>query len=366
MNDPKNHHYIPQAYLRNFSTERNGEYYVYVRYKKEKFHETNIRNICSENYFYTIPNEIGPNKNLIEKFYADNIDNSYTEISKLITDDNIKSITDEQRKKILFGIINLYFRTPRFLRYFEQHITELSSKFDDYNLGKTERHKVNFFGKIIDFQKIDHKDFSSKLKEKGKILFLSQHIKLTYDLVEFKLNDGIGIAKIEGNSEFITSDNPVTIRNAKGNLENIFDTDNIINLPINKKHLITITPKQEKSLKGKFLRISASSDYVTGMNNAIESKCDKWIIGSKDGVNNHLEKVEKIETDPIIGKKFIDSVLEKEKIVRELSIILDKNNGILTQEVLDKLVEASKSEIMKDDENMIRYISELKQYGLIK
>lgn len=354
--EPKNHHYIPQSYLRNFSTRRNGNDYINVRYWGEKFHETNIKNICSENYFYSIPGADAETKNLIEKYYSENIDALYPEITELAINEQITQITDEQREKILYVVLNLYFRTPKFLTYYENHIYELGRKFDDYYLGKTERHSINFFGKKIDFRQINYDVFKRNLKEKGKQLFLSQHIKLFKEFVDFKKHDGISISKIEDDSEFITSDNPVIIRNTQGVNLNIFSPDNLIHLPITNKFMFTLTPKSESTLKGSFLRISDTNDIVTGINHDIEKNSEKWIIGSKDGINNHLDMVDSIENNIQIGEEFAKRNIEKARVAFDLGKVLDKNGGMFSQEVIDKLKEASRNKYMKDDPNLKRFL----------
>ena len=182
MSEPKNQHYIPQSYLRGFAHKRKENYYVYVRFKGEKFHETNVRNICSENYFYTIPDAPVDTKNLIEKYYSNNIDNLYPEIQNIVCTDNKITITNDERIKIINGVLNLYFRTPKFLKYYQGHIKRLEKMFDDYHLGKTERYKIDFFGRTIDFQLLDYNNFKSKITDKSKQLFLTQHIKSFNDL----------------------------------------------------------------------------------------------------------------------------------------------------------------------------------------
>jgi len=366
MDEPKNQHYIPQSYLRGFAEKRKDEFYVFVRFYGEKFHETNIRNICSENYFYTIPDATAKNKNLIEKYYSQNIDSLYPEIQNIICNDSKTEINNDERIKIINGILNLYFRTPRFLKYYENHINALVKAFDDYYLGITERHKIEFFDKIIDFQQVDYDKFKKSISDKTKQLFLSQHIKLFNDFVEYKKNDGIGISKIEDDSEYITSDNPVIIRNPSGTAKNIFALSNVIMLPINKKYLITIIPKAEQSMAGKFLRISASFDDVVGVNDDIERNSEKWIIGSKDGIHNHLEKVNKINTDFKEGSEFAKRLIQKRELLKPLDAILSSNGGVINQEFISKILELSKAEIMKDDVNMVRYLKELKRDGFIK
>jgi len=366
MAELKNHHYIPKSYLRNFSFQKNKDYYAFVRYMNEKTYETNIRNICSENYFYSIPGLSANNKNIIEKYYANSIDNLYPEITEIITNDSITQLTVDQRKKILSCSLNLYFRTPKFLKYCSEHIKKLENIFDEYHLGKNERYKVNFFDSKIDLRQIDYSKFKSKIGDKSKQLFLIQHIKIFNDFVDYKHDDGIAVYKIEDESEFITSDNPIIIRNANGTLDNIFAYDNVIYLPINNKYLITITPKSEASLQNTFLRISADFDFVMTINYDIDKNSDKWIIGSENSISSHLDLMEQTKETTEDNMRIFERAEKKHVIMQKLSKLLDKSDGKLTNEVIEELKKASKTEIMKDDVNMIRYMNELKANGYIK
>src|SRR5882672_9821812 len=115
MSDAKIQHYTPQSYLRNFAAERNRQWYVHVRHGDDKFYETNIKNICSEQHFYSIPGVPDHQKNFVEKYYADNIDNLFPEITSVITDDSVTTIDLSIREKIIDAVLSLYFRTPKFL-----------------------------------------------------------------------------------------------------------------------------------------------------------------------------------------------------------------------------------------------------------
>jgi len=367
MEEAKNQHYIPQSYLRNFTIRKKGKnFYVFVRFKGERFYETNVRNICSENYFYSIPGVENIDKNSVEKYYADKIDSLYPEILKIVCDDNLTIISQDQREKIIRAVLNLYFRTPKFLKYYQNHIYKLEEIIDAYHLGKSENYIIDFFGYSIDLRTVNYSEFKLQIKDKGKQLFLSQHLKFFEEFVSYKKNDGIGISKIEDDSEYITSDNPVIIRNSRGKMRNIFSKGNVIYLPINNKYLITITPKSEDELKGTFSRISASFDDVVGINHDIEKNSEKWIIGSKDGMHNHLDKVELIEKDRRAGESYFNRNIKKAILMKELEKVLNRNGGTLTREVIVKIIAVSKEEVMKDDVNMKRYLVQLREKGFIK
>ncbi len=55
MTAPKNHHYVPQSYLRRFSSD-GTQVYVFDKSTRRSF-VTNVKNVASETYFHDIPED---------------------------------------------------------------------------------------------------------------------------------------------------------------------------------------------------------------------------------------------------------------------------------------------------------------------
>ena len=54
-NEPRNHHYIPQCYLRGFGWKHKKQWYTNVAFgKKGQWHATNIRNVGAERDFLRV------------------------------------------------------------------------------------------------------------------------------------------------------------------------------------------------------------------------------------------------------------------------------------------------------------------------
>ena len=102
------------------------------------------------------------------------------------------------------------------------------------------------------------------------------------------------------------------------------------------------------------------------INHDIDNNSEKWIIGSENSINSHLDLMEQTKTITKDNKVIIERAEKKNVIMQELLDVLDKNGGKLTTKEIETLIKASKTEIMKDDVNMIRYINELKTSGYIK
>lgn len=360
--NPKNHHYIPQSYLKNFAFRQKTknsktDYYVYVRFDGKEF-QTNVRNICSENYFYTIPGVDDVKKTIIENYYAENIDSLYPKMYDLVTNDSITSITNEQRIMLLVGCLSLYFRTPAFIKLLHTHYTQLLKDLHSYYYGYSEKSYSLFFNEKVDLKNIDYDKLRKNVMEENKTVFLIDHLRIFNKYAEYRKDDGIGITKIEDDFQFITSDNPVCIRNMHtGDFYDLFDINNIITLPINHRYILTITPKFDNTLKGTFSRISGNYLDALISNHSIEQNSEKWIIGTPDSITNHIsDQIKYNELTPDNLKMFED-MKRRAQIMNEFDSFRISQGGIVNDKVVKRFLEISEMEVMKNDPNVIRILS---------
>jgi hypothetical protein len=361
MNEPKNQHYIPQSYLRNFSEKKGMEYFVYVRNAGEKFHLTNIRNICSEKDFYSIPNATAEDTNIIEKYYANNIDNLFTEVTSIITDENITKINLETRKKIITACLSLYLRTPKFLNSYNLKSVSVINAMKKYFFKNSGIYSIDFYGKQIEIKKDDLEKLESDVKKENKILFLNEHLEILNRFINFKINDDIGVQKIVDDTEFITSDNPVIISNPN-RLTNIFDKENMIQLPINSKYLLTIYPKSISTNQNTISRIDGNYRSTLTINDSVEKNSDRWIIGTKTNIDRLINDQIKYSEPSDTNEKIVIDYEDGIKLLTKFHAILDKKKGI-SKELLDHLRILMTNNLLKDDTNLLKVIKEIKAMG---
>ncbi len=371
MSDSKNQHYIPRSYLRNFAHEirkkgEEEEYYVYVRFRGEKFHSVNIKNICSESYFYSIPEVEEEFKNFIEKNYADKIDVLYPKIYNLIINDDYKKISESERANIIVGCLSLYFRTPKFFKIIERNCKSLIEDLKKYHNDKTEKRFTTYLYKQVDLQALDYERVSFDFQNKHKAFILREHYRVLADFLGYKQNAGIGISKLVDKSEFITCDNPVIIRNKKtGKFHDLYDPDNLIMLPINNKYLVTVLPNTEESLYHSFNRIESNFIQTLTVNIDIEKNSEQWIIGTPRSIEHHLYDQWSYNLITPKNLQMVEDMKQQLKIMLEFTAFLKSRNNIIDDEVVKRFVEISKNPLMKDDPNVIRTLAEFKQEGRI-
>ncbi len=362
MAEAKNHHYIPQSYLRKFAYQKGDNFYVYVRYIGEKFFPVNVRNICSENYFYTNPD--AEDKTEIESFYANNIDNVFPIIYELAKDEKVEKVDAETIERVVTAALSLYLRTPKFLNEYNAHILKLLEGLEQFVMGKTETHHVNFLGKKIDIKNLNLETLKNEILKENKVIFLSEHIQVLNSLVKFIGADGLGFNIIADDSEFITGDNPVIIRNhLTGQFHHLFDPNNVIYLPIDHKRMLTITPKNFGRIENRVLRVLCTEDFAITTNYDIEANSEKWIIGSEDSLKNHMvdQAAKKDETPENIH--WLENNKMKASLMGELYDMLIKNNDEINSEIAAKVLSLSQHNLLKDDPQLKKALASLKELG---
>jgi len=75
-----NQHYVQRSYLKNFAAQKRKGYFVDVYdTEKDRYFNTNIKNICSEIDLYTLDNDnsIGDDLLIIEKMYSNGFELLY-------------------------------------------------------------------------------------------------------------------------------------------------------------------------------------------------------------------------------------------------------------------------------------------------
>jgi len=205
LNSPENNqqktkgqHYIPRFYLKQFSKEKNGEYYVWCyNLKSSKVFKANISKVCKENWFYDKHNVFENVLSVIEdqhskiyKFIRDNPIYPLTELEKRIIMEFIY-LTHARTRKAREGVLNV----NEDVQYDEKFRNKFQNKFPGKNIEeelesiKQTIQLANIFG-----IEIPEYEYDPKTEETMEKL-------MSYDYYILMNNTGI---------EFYTSDHPIS------------------------------------------------------------------------------------------------------------------------------------------------------------
>lgn len=356
-------HFIPQAYLRKFAHTIDGKNYFVAVYDKQTeryISDINVSKICAETDFYTLKHLEGIQQYSIENFFADNIENRYNEIYSLLVEEKKQFITPEEKTFILYNTLSMYFRTPKVLNQFIEFTGQLLLDVQERTNEKT----IDFLGYKISLEENSFKEIKKEIRENNRVNYISTQLALLEEFVKFKLLDGLVVIELIGQQEFITSDNPVEIRNPRENGFSLFSDGNVIYIPLDPKHALFIAPKNNGSIvnevfyqKDNFVQ-HITSNYVSYENS------ERWIIGTKKGVEQSLLDYENytkaVEDDHPLLLKF----RVKLQLIQEILNFAEKGVANSNLELIESLKALKAHEYFDESADLIEMYNKFKNAGL--
>ena len=127
--ETKRQHFVPQAYLKNFSSEKGGEFFINAlptsSPSSDKIFTPNIKNIAIEKDIYTLPGDTEDERQLIERFYSDNFEAHYDKVYQILTDPTKNSVTAAERELIISTVVTMFYRTTKWINSHNEFMTRV-------------------------------------------------------------------------------------------------------------------------------------------------------------------------------------------------------------------------------------------------
>lgn len=324
-----------------------------------------IRDICVQSNLYTIPNEDIDKKFILENYYANNVDSAFPDIYNILIDDKIVHISPNQKNKILFTVLSLYFRTPKFLNSISSNddkIIEASAITKDQQ-GYV---RINWEDGQKSFFHIDKlNEEKSRRREYNRIKFLREHFEAWHDFV-FKRNHGvINVFKFQETKPLITSNNPVQIGSLYGG-DGLFSSYGSIRLPLDSHHLLWIAPYEinhDKSQLNRIYRQYRDESFAITSNKKAEQLAERRIFGSPGSISHHISDQQKFNTIEF-GEPLIENFKDKISALNEL-LSLMKRHGVSNSIVADKVKQMRRLNAFKDSRELQFIIDSLAKNGFL-
>jgi len=304
MNNPetKRCHFVPITYLDKFYQTVNNKKVLVAKSKLDgKIFHPSVTSICVRKHLYTLPGETSDDRQLIEDFYSENIENDYNKIYNILNKPKVRRISNSERELIITTIITLLFRNPMILDRFNEFWSESINRL--YNLAENSSSRT--FGidnETVNIDLVPKKDLLKANKYQNKQIFNISHIKFAFRLIDIRMNDCITVNEIEDNNEYISSDNPVSYINPRAKITGMFDPTNYLRLPLNTKKCLIIYPTNYKDCNPSEitrLKIKSNSALLdtTLINRLQHFNANQIIIGSFKSIKNIDNQINQSEED---------------------------------------------------------------------
>ena len=322
-------HYVPKTYMKRFSSERNDSHYIMgidkMAIQQEKIIEFNTANVCLRKNLYTLNGNTEKERQKIEKFYSEEIENNYNNVYSMLTNPTKVFITPNERELILSTIIAMLYRTTKWISEHNK-VWDMSLERVYYLCEQTGSKHFQFEGERISIEGKSLQQIQKEFATNSRENQVKTQLEVAFKLISVRLNDGIFVSKLgKSDCRFITSDNPVVLRNSRNVKIIPFDRHNTITLPLDEKHKLMIMPTSEPSEQNLIVRHTtfgtwADLDMIVSNGLQLENS-EKFILGSEENLKEYLllkkeferpmTKSEKSET------KTNEEILNKIKSVRE-------------------------------------------------
>jgi hypothetical protein len=359
----KHQHFIPRTYLKKFAHTQNGDTFLvdtFNKLTKELKPNISVVDICVETDLYTLNHLEGDQKYEIENFFSDNIESKYPDIYRLLAEEKKEIITPEERTLILFTTLSMYFRTPKVLNQF----VSFSAKLIDQVKSETEADTMDFLGYKILTKGKSFNEIKNEIKETNRIDYIKTQLALLNQFIQFKALDGLVVIELVGEQEFITSDNPVEIRNSFGIGFNLFDTKNSIYIPLDPKHALFIAPKLENSILNQVFYQRDNFFHHITLNHCVFENAERWILGTKMGIEKFLKDEEEYSMPADYNHPVLVKLNTKLELMLTFSMLSEKGISNENQELIEFLKKLPQHELYNESVEFQDIYKKLKEKGL--
>jgi hypothetical protein len=295
MGEVKRMHYVPRVYLKHFANLRGDDSYFISALNKVtgQIFETNIINVCVEKDIYTLPGDTPEARQLIESMYNNLYEVGYDDLYHILIDENKTQLSPAERYSIISFVVSMFYRNAGWNNRYNQFMDDIFER--GYNYSK-ENGKESFF--VNDEEIFITGKTLRQLQEANRnldrpIIALTKARKM-FELIRLRMmNDVVTIVKTNGEFQFLTSDNPVTIRSEDGSRPMSIDPMNTLCLPIDKYHLLQLRPwgdQLDKYMLGR-VNVDIVGQATVSINNQFQNaQSDRFVLGTLNDLEKFKEK----------------------------------------------------------------------------
>lgn len=299
--ETKRQHFVPRTYLKHFAEKVDDKFFISAlpkdSTKVETIKKISITNVGLENDIYTLPGETREQRLLIEQFYSDKYETHYDRIYEILIDPAKVKLTEEEHQLVVSTVVTMLYRTTKWVNSFNEFIKrEFEGLYDLCEYAKTDY--FIFEGEKVSIKGKSKEQLYNEYKFESRPEKIISQLEIALKLIKLRASrDGIYVVKlIDKDCEFVTSDNPVIYSGTGLGRAMPFDPENLLSLPLDNKHRLTLMPFAESKTKLFIFRNNetGNSCFMQKLTSNYEQlkNCERFMLGTDTGLKNYLSTKE--------------------------------------------------------------------------
>ncbi|MFA6429097.1 MAG: DUF4238 domain-containing protein [Patescibacteria group bacterium] len=217
----KNHHWVPEFYLKNFSIPGDDGFVFFYR-KGEQSLRINVGNVATKNNLYTFRKDMGGATRAMEGIFSEHEGKTAPILNRIIQEE-LLPVDDESRSELAVFVSMLRVRGPSFSEWLRNMEAEHIKLFQQIQAEHPESLRENFekagisFSSDAEFEEtrnfmLNPKNYNVEM-EGGEEHYFKQAMELSKELYKILMTEkSWHLLVAPDKRHFVTSDNPVVIQ----------------------------------------------------------------------------------------------------------------------------------------------------------
>lgn len=301
MSKSINQHWVPQFYLREFSTPetrqaKDAQVWIFSKQDSDGIEQlTNVRNVCAKRYLYTPRDEAG-----LRSWDADDklqgVESLLAQIWSQVTSDFVDLGDESIRKALALFVATTHIRHPNNLKTLQtihqqtvKGLDKLSKKAD----GTPNVDSFIYNGKEFEFDTSGWESYK-KWGEDEHHLFFAETIRAESGILAKILLKKRWSVVLSDDEHFITSDKPVGVQHRSREVFGIGTAGAVVSFPLSPTRLLVMDDQHQEPANQYY---PLKRDNVGAYNHAIWHAATRFMITGRQVPEVLSEIVEWMENE---------------------------------------------------------------------
>lgn len=296
MSIAKNHHFVPQGYLKRLVKPDTRVHYAWK--ERRIISSTSSKNLCSEIDGYKLVSVPPEDALSLDTTYKTLWEDHYDEVFKNLIADNIVTIDDRLRQLVIGTVCSLLFRSQRIQHTVDGLIRQcIDFMANARALDGSQPKSAELGGRVYQLAgKTADELWSEYQANTNNDGILTTQFLMGTRLQQVRSHDAICVTRVHGTTGFISSDNPTRIHyQPDAGIVAPFNISDVLSLPLNEAYRVELVPEVPGAVLERIYRVelSGAEAETEVLDNNIRqfNEAEKIVVGRRAALHAFLEQI---------------------------------------------------------------------------